>query len=84
MRTFEEYLVEQLQDPENASGFLEVILDEYNKDHELAILLSSLRSIATAKGVELPQEVNQKVLDTLLSVDPNPTCEQLIASLTGT
>ena len=48
---FREYLTEDLKsDPEKVSVYLEVALDEYEKDGDLGALLLALRTIAEAKG----------------------------------
>ncbi len=64
MLNFEDYLVEKLQDPENAQCFLMVSLEEYSETQNLDSLLSSLRYIAAAKGGIL-EFAQHSTLDTL-------------------
>lgn len=85
MRTFNEYLVEELRDPENAKDFLEVILDEYKKSDELEILLHSMQSIAKAKGGSLQLhdgvKADKEALNKLLMDDSSPTWEEVLQAL---
>lgn len=84
MRTFDEYLVESLKDPEEAQAYLMVSLEEYLKDHDLDSLLDSLHSIAAAKnGVVLAggNGLAQGELDELLSENPNPPWDMLLEVL---
>ena len=49
-RSFEEWMIETLQDKEEAQGYLKVVLEEYLKDRDMVSLLNSLRILAIAKG----------------------------------
>lgn len=75
LRTFEECLLEMLQDPEEAQEYLKVTLEEYKLDLDFKVLLRSLRSIAQAKGGVLEEsndsEPDQRNLDSILSENPD-------------
>jgi len=47
---FREGLIEDLKDPKEALSFLEVILEEYQKDKDDKILMMALGDIAKAQG----------------------------------
>ncbi len=75
LRTFEECLLEMLQDPEETQEYLKVSLEEYKLDKDFKVLLRSLRIIAQAKGGVLEgsnhSEPDQRNLDSILSENPN-------------
>lgn len=48
--SFNEYMVEVLKDPEEAQAFLEVVLEEHEKDPDPQALMFALRDIAKAQG----------------------------------
>ena len=50
MRTFRSYMVEALKDKEEADEFLKVVLEEYEKDHNIDVFLLALKDIAEAQG----------------------------------
>ncbi len=45
---FDEILMEQLQDPEYARVYVDVAIEEYNKDNDMEALLSTIRHITKA------------------------------------
>ena len=49
-RDFRDYHIEKLQDPEDARVYLDVALEEYEKDGDTEALLLALRDIAEAQG----------------------------------
>jgi probable addiction module antidote protein len=49
-RTFNEYFVEKLRDPEEAKAHLELAIEEYEKDGDVAAFMLMLRFIAEAHG----------------------------------
>jgi len=84
LRTFDEYLIDSLKKPEEADAYLMVSLEEYIKDHDLDSLLDSLHSIAAAQdGVVLVggNSLSQGELDELLSENPNPPWDMVLAVL---
>lgn len=48
--SFREGLIEDLKDPEEALAFLEVVLEEYQKDKDEKALMMALGDIARAQG----------------------------------
>ena len=52
MRKYRDYLVEELADYEEAASFFQVVLEEYEKDHDNPALLLDLESIIEAQGDE--------------------------------
>ncbi len=70
-RSFEEYLIERLQDPDEAAIYLEVVLDEYAEDRDLAGLFYSLHLLAKAQGdiVDILEKagIDKQFLDDILS-----------------
>lgn len=48
--SFHEGLVEDLRNPKEAQAFLEVILEEYEKDGDIKAFLSALGVVAEAQG----------------------------------
>ena len=49
-RDFKEYHLEKLRDPEEAQVYLEVALEEYEKDRDKEAFLLALRDVAEAQG----------------------------------
>jgi probable addiction module antidote protein len=49
-RKFNDYLFESLKNPEEASAYLNVALEEYKKDNDTEAFLLALRDVAEAKG----------------------------------
>lgn len=48
--SFDDHLLENLKDTEEALAFLEVVLEEYQKDKDERILMMALGDIAKAQG----------------------------------
>ncbi len=84
-RSFEEYLLESLQDPEEAQVYLNLSLEEYREDGDFQMLLHSLRTLASAKGevLELSEvsEPDQESLRILLEEDSNLGWHGVLAAL---
>lgn len=49
-RTFDQYLIEQLQDPDEAKAHLELAIDEFSKDGGSEAFMLTLRLVAEAQG----------------------------------
>ena len=49
-RSWDDYMQERLSDPEEAQGYLEVVIEEYLKDGDIDAFLFSLQRLAKAKG----------------------------------
>ena len=50
MRKYRDYLIEELSDPEEAIVYLEVSIEEYQKDGDTVAFLIALQSIAEAQA----------------------------------
>ena len=50
MRKYRDYLIEELSDPEEAIVYLEVSIEEYQKDGDTVAFLLALQSIAEAQA----------------------------------
>ena len=50
MGDWHEYLMERLADPENAIGYLEVSLEEYQEDGDTPFFLMGLQNVVEAQG----------------------------------
>ena len=50
MRKYRDYLIEELSDPEEAIVYLEVSIEEYQKDGDTVAFLIALQSIAKAQA----------------------------------
>ncbi len=75
LRSFEEWMIETLQDKEEAQGYFGVVLEEYLEDRDMIPLLDSLRMIAEAQGGVLQltegSEPDQQNLDEFLEENPD-------------
>ncbi len=49
-RTFKDYHIEQLRDPEDARIYLSVALEDYEKDEDIDAFLIAVRDVAEAQG----------------------------------
>jgi DNA-binding phage protein len=48
--SYDEFLLEQLKDPQEARAYLEASLEAYEEDGDTAALLLAIRDVATAQG----------------------------------
>ena len=70
MRKYRDYLIERLSDREEAIGYFQAALEEYQNDGDTLALLIALRSVAEAQGgldelarrTHTPPEVLAKIL----------------------
>jgi probable addiction module antidote protein len=87
MRKYRDYLIETLQDPEEATAYLQVALEEYQADHDTTALLIALRTVAEAQGglSELARRthLNRQNLYRTLSSNGNPKLNTLGTILNG-
>jgi probable addiction module antidote protein len=76
LRSHDEVLLEQLQNPEMAKAYLEVALEEYELSGELASFLEALRNVVEARfGMTHFAEktgLNRQNLYRALSAEGNP------------
>ena len=50
LRTWHEFLIEKLADPEEAIGYLQVSLEEYLVDEDTPFFLKGIRNVVEAQG----------------------------------
>ncbi len=48
--SFDEFLIEQLKDPEEARAYLEVALEDYEQDADVNELLAAIKDVSEAQG----------------------------------
>ncbi|MEH1907009.1 MAG: addiction module antidote protein [Nostoc sp.] len=76
LRNHEEVVIEQLRNPEIAKAYLDVALEEYEQDGDLAFFLEALRNVAQARsGITHLAEttgLNRPNLYRVLSPEGNP------------
>jgi probable addiction module antidote protein len=76
LRNHDEVVLEQLQNPEMAKAYLDVALEEYEEDGELAFFLEALRNVVEARfGMTHFAEktgLNRQNLYRALSAEGNP------------
>ena len=81
-RKFEDSLKERLADPEYAKIFLDVALEEYEKDGDIEAFLLAIRDVAETKSEFTDQiNLNQQNLSKILSEENNPHLKTLEAVL---
>ena len=80
-RTFHEYNIEKLRDPEDAQGYLEVALEEFEQDGDVEALMLALRDVAEARGgigkIAKKAKMPRQSLYKMLSKRGNPTLASL-------
>ena len=76
IRKFNNYLIESLKDPKEASAYLNVALQEYKKDNDAEAFLLALRDVAEARGglsrLAQKTKLNRQNLYRALSSKGNP------------
>ena len=80
-RTFHEYVVESLRDPEEAREYVEVALEEFEQDGDVEALMLALRTVAEARGgigkIAKKAKMPRQSLYKMLSKRGNPTLASL-------
>ncbi len=86
-RSYDEWLIERLKDPEEARGYLEASLEEYEKDGDTMALLLAMRDVAQAQdGIgQLAKRTNvsRKHLYDILASKHQPRLDHLLSILSG-
>ena len=81
LRTFHEFLMEELANREHAIGYLDVALEEYQKDNDTAFFLKGIRNVVEAQGgiSELAKRTHMSpdALQKILSSDKAPHIDTL-------
>ncbi len=87
MRKFRDYLIETLQDPEEATAYLQVTLEEYMADNNTEAFLLALRTVAEAHGglqeIAKRSHIDVQKLDVALSPHEKPQLDKLNMILNG-
>ena len=83
----EDWLIESLHDKKEAASYLQVALDEYQKDGDTEALLLALRHVAQAQGgitkLSRKTHLNRESLYKTLSGKGNPKLQTLGVLLKG-
>lgn len=86
-REFNEYLIETLKSPEEASAYLQVALEEYEKSGDVKRFLEMLRNVTEAQGgmmkLAKKTKLNRQNLYRALSDKGNPRISTLSIILKG-
>ena len=81
MRTFSEYLMEVLVDREEAIGFIQAVLEEYQVFGNTAALLHGLQTVVEAQGgvseLAKQSDIAPEILSKALSNDETPLIDIL-------
>ncbi len=72
--SFKDYLLELLSDPESAEHYLEISLENYEKDGDIEMLLLSMRNVVEAQGTI--GKLAERALDVLLEFLLGPRMER--------
>jgi len=84
---FREYHLEKLKDPQEAKIYLEVALEEFEKDKDTEVFLLSLRDVAEAQGglgaLSKKIHLNRQNLYKALSKKGNPKIDTIGTILRG-
>lgn len=84
---FREYHVEKLKNPKAAKVYLEVALEEFEKDHDKETFLKALRDVAEAQGglshLAERTRLNRQNLYKALSIKGNPKLDTIGTILHG-
>ncbi len=85
--SFEDLLIESLQNTKKASAYLQVALDEYQEDGNLEIFLVALRNVAKAQGgigtLAKKTHLSRQHLYSALSDQGNPRLDTFSTLLKG-
>ena len=81
MRSYRELVTETMQDPQEATEYLKISLEEYEQDSNLEAFLLALRTVVEAQGgmTEFARKtaLNRQSLYKTLSKDGNPRLQTL-------
>ena len=81
LRTFHEFLMEELANREHAIGYLDVALEEYQEDGDTSFFLKGIRNVVEAQGgfPELAKRTHMSpdALQKILSSDKAPHIDTL-------
>lgn len=85
--SYEEGLIDDLKDPEEAKAYLEAAFETYEKDGDTGALLLAMRDVAEAKGGigELAKRtsISRQHLYEILASKHNPRLDNWLSILSG-
>lgn len=85
--SYHDYLMSTLKDEEEATAYLQIALDEYQKDNNTEAFMLALRNVAQATGgigsLAKKAELNRQHLYHTLSSKGNPSLKKLNPILNG-
>lgn len=85
--SYDEFLLEQLKDPEEARAYLEASIEAYEEDGDTAALLLAMRDVAKARGGirKLAERtgMSREYLYGVLSTRNKPGLDNLLGILAG-
>lgn len=85
--SYDEWLIKSLRDKDEAATYLQVALDEYQKDGDLEAFLMALRHVAEAQGglgkLSRKTHLNRESLYKTLSSRGNPKLQTIGILLKG-
>ena len=86
-RTFNEYMISELKDPKEAKLFLDLAMEEYEKDQDMAALMLTFRLIAEAQGgiakLADKSHLNRQNLYKILTGKAVPRLDTIVAMIRG-
>ena len=81
LRTFHEFLMEELANREHAIGYLDVALEEYQEDGDTSFFLKGIRNVVEAQGgipeIAKRTHMSPDALQKILSSDKAPHIDTL-------
>lgn len=87
MRSFHDYNIEVLKDPEEAALYLTEALVDFAEDHDVACFLKAIRDVAESQGgigfLAKKTKLNRQNLYKILSAKRQPKIETMGAILDG-
>ncbi len=86
-RDYEDYLKEELRDPELAQEYLNIAIEEYNQDNDSESFLLALKDVAMAQGgiqkIAKRAKLNRQNLYRVLSAQSEPKINTVGLILNG-
>ncbi len=86
-KTFNEYMISELKDPKEVKLFLELAMEEYEKDNDTSALMLTLRLIAEAQGgiakLADKSHLNRQNLYKILTGKAVPRLDTMVAIIKG-
>ncbi len=86
LRNYDEWLIESLEDPEEARLYLRAAFEEYEKDQDLDILMHSIWAYAKSQGVSdlaKKTKINRQNLYRIFSGERNPRWKTMESIIQG-